>query len=142
LYIKTLKGGLFLMKENKKESSVFYYEQIKLTLKNKIGKDENKEGNRIPNEKKIREKFGTSRITVRRALKELENEGILEVVHGKGIFVKKLKLPIHILDLNGFTEGLSVLDNTFTKEVVSKEINTSDKFLTDKFNRTSPFKSV
>src|SRR5699024_6237560 len=132
----------YLMNDIKRESSVFMYEQIKLALKDMIEKDDIKEGSRLPTEKELGEQFGASRITVRRALKELENEGILEVVHGKGIFVKKLKLPIHILDLNGFTEGLSVLDNTFTKEVVSKEINTSDKFLTDKFNRTSPFKSV
>ena len=122
-----------------KQSSVFLYEQIKRNIMNKIDRGYFKKGDRLPTEKELGEQFQSSRITVRRAMKELEDEGIIEVIHGKGTFVKGIKLPIHILDLNGFTEGLSTSENHFTKEVLSKEIITSDDSMMKKFNREYPF---
>ncbi|MBT2215493.1 GntR family transcriptional regulator [Virgibacillus dakarensis] len=129
-------------KEVNKENSIFLYEQIKLGIRDMIEREEIKKGDRLPTEKELCDQFNASRITVRRAVKELESEGIIEVIHGKGTFVKGLRRPIHILDLKGFTEGLSSSENHFTKEVIRKEIITADEFLMEKFNRDSPFEVV
>ena len=56
-----------------------------------IRKIETKEwpvGSKIPSEKKLGELFQVSRITVRRALSELERKGYLVKKQGKGSFVK------------------------------------------------------
>lgn len=43
----------------------------------------------IPSENQLAEKFGVSRMTARRALDELEREGSVERIPGKGTFVRK-----------------------------------------------------
>ncbi|MUV37210.1 Histidine utilization repressor [Lentibacillus sp. JNUCC-1] len=129
-------------KQMNKESSVFLYEQIKLHIKDMIETEMIEKGAKLPSEKELCDRFNASRITVRRALKELENEDVIEVVHGKGTFVKGHKRPIHILDLQGFTEGLSAMENQFTKKVISKEIIEADKYLMEKFDRKKPFELV
>lgn len=129
-------------KETNKESSIFLYEQIMIGIKDMISSEKIKKGDRLPSEKELCKLFDASRITVRRAMKELESEGIIEVIHGKGTFVKGMKRPIHILNLKGFTEGLSSSENHFTKKVLSKEIIEADEALRKKFNRREPFKVV
>lgn len=61
--------------------------------------------------------YNVSRITVRRAIKELVDENILEVIRGKGTFVKATKKNIHLLNLKGFTEGMSTEENNIEKKL-------------------------
>ena len=44
---------------------------------------------RLPSENQLAEAFGVSRMTARRALMELANEGLVERIRGKGTFVRK-----------------------------------------------------
>jgi len=46
-------------------------------------------GDKIPNEVALAEMFGVSVITIRRALKELTERGIVERIQGKGTFVRQ-----------------------------------------------------
>lgn len=46
-------------------------------------------GSKIPTEKELSDQFGTSRITVNKALKELAVTGVVEGIRGKGTFVCK-----------------------------------------------------
>lgn len=130
------------MKNNKSidaESPLFLYDQVKIHIKEMIATGELAPGNKLPNEKELCETFNTSRITIRRALKELESEGVIEIIHGKGTFVKSLKQQLHILNLKGFTEGLAMGEQNFTKEVLVKEIEIAGKELMEIFNREEPF---
>ncbi len=43
-----------------------------------------------PSESKLCERFGASRTAVRRALAQMEGNGVLETVHGKGRTVRAL----------------------------------------------------
>lgn len=63
------------------------YRQIKEYLINLIESSELTRGNRIPSENELSEKFHISRHTVRRAISELVNEGVLTTTQGKGTFV-------------------------------------------------------
>ncbi|MFE3122073.1 GntR family transcriptional regulator [Streptomyces hydrogenans] len=47
-------------------------------------------GDRYPSETKLCERFGASRTAVRRALAQMEGQGLLEAVHGKGRTVRAL----------------------------------------------------
>lgn len=62
------------------------YFQIKTALRSLIEKGEVRPGDRISSEVELQKKYGVARNTVRRALKELENEGWLRSVPGKGTF--------------------------------------------------------
>jgi arginyl-tRNA synthetase/DNA-binding transcriptional regulator YhcF (GntR family) len=100
------------------------------------------QGDKMPNEKDLCDTFNTSRITIRRALKELASEGVIEIIHGKGTFIKRAKQQLHILNLKGFTEGLSVEENSLSKEIHAKSIEMADESLMKIFNRDKPFEVV
>jgi GntR family transcriptional regulator/GntR family frlABCD operon transcriptional regulator len=129
-------------KSVKIESPVFLYDQVKLGILEMIKKREIVSGQKLPNEKELCETFNTSRITIRRALKELASEGVIEIIHGKGTFVKSMKQKLHILNLQGYTEGLSAGESSFTKEVLVNKIETADVKLMQHFNREVPFEVV
>ncbi|MDQ0253030.1 DNA-binding GntR family transcriptional regulator [Evansella vedderi] len=123
------------------ESPVFLYEQVKIRIKEMIANGEIVPGRRLPNETELCEMFDTSRITIRRALKELASEGVIEIIHGKGTFVKMEKRQLHILNLKGFTEGgLGLTEENITKEILVKEIEMADEKLMKLFEREEPFK--
>jgi len=46
-------------------------------------------GDRLPSESALIERFGVSRITVRQAIGELQNSGLVQTVNGKGSFVTR-----------------------------------------------------
>ncbi|MGW5610184.1 GntR family transcriptional regulator [Streptomyces sp. NPDC003753] len=63
------------------------YEQIMADLLEQIRKGELPAGTRLPSEADLVEKYGVSRGTVRRAVRELETAGHVEARHGVGRFV-------------------------------------------------------
>lgn len=79
--------------ENKKQSKLNsdasspLYVQLMQKIKNSISTGELKTGSRIQPEQELCSVYGVSRITVRKAITELEKEGILEKKQGKGTFV-------------------------------------------------------
>lgn len=69
------------------ESTRSLYKQIKNIIKEQILAGEYKHGEKIPSERELCEKYKVSRITVRQAINEAVNEGLLYKVQGKGTFV-------------------------------------------------------
>lgn len=112
-------------------TSMLLYERIKIGIKNYIHENELKIGDKIPTENELEEIFGASRITIRRSIKELVDENVIEVVRGKGTFVKSQKKKIHLLDLRGFTEGLSSDGNEICKEIILNEIISKESQIPD-----------
>lgn len=44
---------------------------------------------RLPSEPQLVQEFGVARETARKAVKALEAEGLVEVIHGRGAFVRE-----------------------------------------------------
>jgi DNA-binding LacI/PurR family transcriptional regulator len=65
------------------------YQQIVLDLRKSITLGEYKEGERLPSEADLVERFQTSRLTVQRALKELQHSNLIERRAGSGTFVRR-----------------------------------------------------
>lgn len=63
------------------------YQQIKHDIKAAIQRGEYKPNEKIPPEPVLSEEYSVSRITVRRAIEELSNEGYLVKKQGRGTFV-------------------------------------------------------
>lgn len=108
-------------------NSIALYEQLKLILKDDIIQGVYKQGEQLPNEKELCEQYSVSRITVRRALKELSNEGLIEVRQGKGTFVSNEKINLQILDLGGYTDGLSNLSHNIKLKILEKKITEANR---------------
>ena len=60
----------------------------------------------LPSERELCEQFGTSRITVRRALAELEEAGLIYRVQGKGAFLRRGKFAGRLSNLTSLTEDM------------------------------------
>jgi GntR family transcriptional regulator len=63
------------------------YVRIRETLRGRIAQGSLKRGDRLPSEDVLASGFGVSRMTVRKSLEELIDEGILYRRHGVGTFV-------------------------------------------------------
>ena len=66
------------------------YQEIVLDLRKAITLGEYKEGQRLPSEAQLVKRFSTSRITVQRALKDLQHQGLIDRRAGSGTFVKRV----------------------------------------------------
>lgn len=81
------------------------YEQLKQTLVGEILAGIYHNGDRLPGELGLAEKYGISRITVRRALSELVEEGYLSSQQGKGTFVNYRPDQQQLRSFGGFSES-------------------------------------
>lgn len=81
------------------------YFQLKNILKSQITAQELKSQQRLPSEAELCIKYGVSRATVRQALLELDREGFIYRVRGKGTFITDREGLKH-LSLKGTIENL------------------------------------
>ena len=75
-------------------SSVPIYEQIKNAIKNAIISNELKEEEMLPSVRNLANDLKISFLTVKKAYDELETEGFIKTVQGKGSFVAPKNLEI------------------------------------------------
>jgi GntR family transcriptional regulator len=80
------------------------YYQLKLHIESQIRSGIWQPGDQVPSESDLGEKFHVSRTTVRQALGELVNQGMLTRVQGKGTFVAHPRIRQRLTRLTGFTE--------------------------------------
>lgn len=103
------------------------YLQLETELKQAILDGKYGVGERIPTEQELCDMFGMSRITVRRAVQDLVEEGLLNKVRGRGTFVA---VPKHILGAQpaperGFGDMSSTGKRTVHK-VLEKSVEHAD----------------
>ena len=85
------------MNNLEKSSAVPLYEQLKLSLRKKVDEQVWQEGQRLPSEAELCADYDVSRITVRRAVDELVEEGVLERRQGKGTFVASSRMSVQMM---------------------------------------------
>jgi GntR family transcriptional regulator len=83
------------------------YEQIKTALRARILDGTYAPHSQMPSENDLCAMFNVSRITVRQALGDLQKEGLVFKLHGKGTFVSKPKAFQNVSALQGFAEAMS-----------------------------------
>lgn len=111
---------------NVKPSLIPYYAQVRDALRKKILDGSLQPHQKTPSEHQLIEMFGVSRITVRQALKDLENEGLIFRVHGKGTFVSKPKAFQDLTHLQSFGEAMQPHGyETYSKVIGIKELHAS-----------------
>jgi GntR family transcriptional regulator len=79
-------------------------------------------GDRVPTEEGLVERFGVSRITVRRAVQNLVARGLVEVRWGRGTFVAAPRITQPLTALTGFVEDMVALGRTATAKVLRVEV--------------------
>lgn len=88
-------------------SPVPLYSQLKELLRGRILDGTYPPHSRMPSENELGQVFGVSRITVRQALGDLQKEGLIFKIHGKGTFVAKPKAFQNVSTLQGLAESMA-----------------------------------
>jgi GntR family transcriptional regulator len=89
-----------------KESSVPLHIQLADAVRGRIKRRELLPNDRIPSERELCARYEISRITVRKALSTLIQEGLILAVSGKGTYVAETPLREELSPLSSFTQDL------------------------------------
>jgi len=87
-----------------RQSPIPLYYQLKEILRSWITSGKFDSDGCFPSERELQERYGISRMTVRRTLAELVNEGFLIREQGRGSFVVKTRMQDQLRHLTSFTE--------------------------------------
>lgn len=115
------------MDELEKHVPIPLYYQIKTRLLEAIEGGQLKPGDRIPSERELTQRYGVSRMTARQALTELESQGYLVRVQGKGTFVSTPKFEQPLVALTSFTEDMRRRGLRAGAQVLSASLEAADK---------------
>lgn len=88
------------------ERKELIYQKVKNSIKGKILNGELARGQMLPSEKDYCAEFSTSRMTVRQALQDLQNEGFIYSIKGKGSFVSQPKVDQYLSKLTSFSQDM------------------------------------
>ncbi len=111
-----------------KNSPVPLYHQIKQDIKAKIKSNKYAVNEPIPSESELISLYNVSRMTVRLAIDELEKEGYVKKIQGKGTFVKKKKLTQELNSISSWSETVKsqgIIADTTVLE--AKEIKATEE---------------
>src|SRR5438477_12545506 len=81
----------------------------------------------LPSEDGLVERFKISRTTVRKAIQNLVERGLVEVRRGKGTFVTQPKITQELTELTGFVEDMRALGRTPTARLLDKRVVAADE---------------
>lgn len=117
--------------ENKTEKHLLKYEKVKNDIDKKIAEGFWDENEVILSEHIMCEEYGVSRITIRRAIDELVQEGKLYRIKGKGCFVSKHKKDDQKFNICTFSGNIAKQGYVPTRNRLSWEIIEAEKELAE-----------
>lgn len=121
-----------------KSSPIPAYYQLKEEIKNKIANDVWVVGQCIDSERELSETYGVSRMTVRQALGELVQEGILVREKGRGTFVCEPKVKQQ--DMMSFSDIIKKAGRNLETKVLEFEVIETPDELGDVFSAAKLYK--
>lgn len=99
------------------------HEQISEELRTRIRSGQLPVGSRLPPESTLMAQFGVARGTVRRALRTLNEQGVVQTLRGKGTYVRSGRPEPSIgQTLVGLSEALSYSEKSLTTTVLAQEV--------------------
>ncbi|MCP3716925.1 GntR family transcriptional regulator [Paraburkholderia sp. CNPSo 3281] len=110
------------------------YVQIKDTLRERILNGTYAPHSQMPSEHELCALFGVSRITVRQALGDLQKEGLVFRLHGKGTFVSRPKAFQNVTSLQGFAEAMSSMGYEIVNQLRSFRIIKANRHVAQRLN--------
>jgi len=118
------------------------HEQISDWLREEISRGAFEVGDRLPSESELSDKFDVSRVTVRHALKTLENEGSIYRRQGLGSFVDDADVDQPLVCLTDFEEDMKRAGLRSSSNIIKNEIIEADPELAGILNLEAGSKVV
>jgi len=103
------------------------YERVESVLAGDIADGSLPPEAQLPSEDGLVERFKVSRTTVRKAIQNLVERGLVEVRRGKGTFVTQPKITQELTELTGFVEDMQAAGRTPTARLLDKRIVAADE---------------
>lgn len=104
------------------------YKKVINDIRNKIALGDYKTGDMLPSENELCKIYNTTRVTIRHALTELMNIGLITRYHGKGSIVSEPKNALGILSIRGVTAGVGNLNLKTIMVAKPKKIDWPEDF--------------
>lgn len=114
---------------NREQGAKPLYQIVAVSLFERVKTGQLKANERIPSESELCSEYSVGRNTVRRAISELVNEGVLRTIPGVGTFVVDNRLDKTAEYLFGFSQEMQLLDRTVSSKVLEANIISADPFL-------------
>ena len=102
---------------NARRKSNLSYETVKTSIHQRIADGGWRPGVRLPSERELVLQFGCARMTVHRALRELEAEGLIERRQGSGSYVAELHPISNLLQVRDIHDEIAERGHTHTTRV-------------------------
>lgn len=97
------------------------HEQVRSVLTHEIESGLYDDKGRLPTETELCERFSVSRITVRRAVGELESDGLVQRKQGQGTFIRLRRAVTTELALGGFADNIVAGDGVSDRVILLAE---------------------
>lgn len=104
------------------DSRVPLYAQVEAVLAAAIADGTYPPGSRLPNEDSLIERFGVSRTTIHKTVRNLIERGLIEIRRGKGTFVTQPRITQELTELSGFVEDMQALGRHPTARVIDQQV--------------------
>ena len=98
------------------------YKRLLDTIRSEIQRGIYQVHDQIPSEKELGERFDVSRVTVRRALKELTEEGLLERYQGKGTYVSMPRIQRDLRSVTSFHASCTMMGLKGSARVILRQL--------------------
>jgi GntR family transcriptional regulator len=108
-------------------SPVHLYENVESTLAAGIADGSLPPETQLPPEESLIDRFKVSRTTVRKAIQNLIERGLVEIRRGKGTFVTRPKITQELTELTGFVEDMEALGRRPSARLLDKRVVAADE---------------
>ncbi len=102
------------------------YQQLKDLIIGRISRGELRPSDRVPSENELVDSTGVSRMTANRALRELNDEGYVNRVAGKGTFVAEFKAVSHVLEVRNIADEIELRGHSHSSTMLLQKETTAD----------------
>lgn len=115
-----------------KTNPIPMYLQVKKELEAMINSGQIKPGERIYSESELCERYGISRITAKKSLDELANEGCVYRIQGRGSFAQGPKIAHKLSNFYSFTEEVKARGMVPSSTILNVEVVTPNEEVKEK----------
>jgi GntR family phosphonate transport system transcriptional regulator len=102
------------------------WREISQSLEKRIHSRELSPGDKLPTEQELSRHFMVNRHTVRRALSDLQDKGIVESSQGRGSYVRRPSTPMRLHKRPRFSEGVRRRGATPRTETLKMDVRPAD----------------
>jgi GntR family histidine utilization transcriptional repressor len=125
---------------NARRRRTLSYGTVKISIQARIAEGGWQPGVRLPSERELVQEFGCARMTVHRALRELEAEGLIERRQGSGSYVAELHPISNLLQVRDIHDEIAERGHVHTTQVcgVAREKATAEVAAAMRLRKGSP----